>query len=152
MSRSKIFFCILLVFTIINIGDFLSTVPIRSYETNLFINFNNGFILLLFTKIFFNILVWTIYYRNVYVNEFAAFMFVFAIVWVGFNAGYFGLFYNLSVANNPEVLDSAAEHIANNSNAYYIAVRNMFYVLPGILTMLVYFVHKCNMKHAVIKC
>jgi len=149
MKKSKFLFWMLILMSIVNVLDFLTMLPVRDLETNP-IYLSSGIISLAFVKFCFMLLLWFIYFHNAYLNKYSIFCYSFFVVWSIFILGYFGTFFNLVVWLNPEILGVARNNLISSGSSYYNTVMTFFYLIPFILSSIVYFLYKSIFKYAII--
>ena len=150
MKRSKFLFWMLVLMSIVNVLDFLTMLPSKHLETNP-VYLSNGIISLAIVKFCFMLLLWFIYFHNAYSNKYFIFCYSFFVVWSIFILGYFGTFFNLVVWLNPGILEVSRTNLVSNNSSYYNTIMTFFYLIPFILSSIVYFLYKSIFKYAIMK-
>lgn len=147
--RSRKVFIALIVMTVLNFLDLITMLPVVEFESNP-IYHSHGIYGLIFIKVFFNLLMWLLYYYNKFHYEWLSFLFVFYIVWISFILLYFGILLNLTTHYNPDIIASSVDSIQTDNKIYYRSVMNFFFIIPAVLNLIVFWLHKDNIKYCMI--
>lgn len=147
--RSRKVFIALIIMTVLNFLDLITMLPVADLESNP-IYHSHGIYGLIFIKIFFNLMMWAFYYYNKFHWEWLSFLFIFYIVWISFILLYFGILLNLTTHYSPELITNSVNEIQSNNKVYYKSVMNFFFIIPAILNLIVFWLHKDNMKYCII--
>jgi hypothetical protein len=148
--RSRKILISLIILTVLNFLDFATMIHVSKFETNPIFN-SYGFLGLIVAKLVFNIAMWYLYYKNNFGREWIAYLFAFYIVWISFILLYFGIFLNVTLDHNPQLISNASARIQTNGSSYYSSVMNFFFIIPAILNLIVFWLHKDNLKYCMIK-
>jgi hypothetical protein len=147
--ENKTILVLMVIFTLLNICDVVTTIFIIEGEANPIVNWiGNMWVMVLF-KFLLVAFLWLYVLRNLYPTNMSYFMII-AILIYGSLALTLAQVVNIHAMMNPEVLAQAAATPVKERTQSYMIVMNLVYLIPILITILTFWLYERSRRTAII--
>ena len=143
--QNKPFFILLIVFTLLNIADVITTQFILPGEANPIYNLTNSLIPIYLLKALIIYIVYKFYKRGIYPSNMNYYVFLSLLIYGSFVL-LLAQIININAIINPEVLEAAAQTTTSERTTQYFWFMNLFYLAPILFNMLTFWIYDKSIK------
>jgi hypothetical protein len=146
---NKTLFWVMMVFTLLNLCDVVTTMFIFEGEANPLFNAVNNFGIIILLKFLIVGFIWIFVLRNLYPNHMSYFMLI-AVVVYGSVALLIAQIININGIFNPEIIQRAASTAVIDRTNYYFTFMSVIYLIPIIFSLLCFWIYNRSYKTTII--
>lgn len=143
--RNKPFFILLIVFTLLNIADVITTQFILPGEANPVYNLTGSLIPIYLLKGLIIYFIYKFYKRNIFPSNMNYYVFLSLLVY-GSLVLLIAQAININAIMNPELIEIAAQTSTQERTTQYFWFMNLFYLAPILLNMLTFWIYDKSIK------
>ena len=148
--KNKTLFVLMVIFTILNLCDVVTTMFIIKGESNPIVNLVGGNMwIMVGLKFLIVLFIWIYVIRNLFPNNMSYFMLV-AILVYGSLALLIAQVVNINAIIHPQVLAQAAATTTSERTQSYVTVMSVIYLIPILITLLTFWIYEVSHKTAII--
>jgi len=146
---NKTILVVLIIFSLLNLCDIVTTIFIFEGEANPLFNMINNFGIMIFLKLLVVSVIWIYVLRNLYPNNMSYFMLLSILVY-GSLALLLAQIININGILHPEIIEQAASVSVDERAVNYFWFMNVVYIFPILFSLLTFWIYDRSHNTAII--
>ena len=147
--KNKTLLVLMVLFTLLNICDVVTTNFIIKGESNPIVNLVGNMWIMVFFKFLIVAFIWIYVYRNLFPTNMSYFILI-AILVYGSLALVLAQVVNINAMINPNILAQAAAMPISERTQSYLIIMNIIYLIPILFTILTFWLYERSRNTAII--
>lgn len=127
--KNPIIFILLILFTLVNLGDAITSYFILDGESNPIYLLIGSIYIVYIIKLLFVIGMWLIWWKNIHASHFLYFIFIMILLMVIFTVS-IGMYSNIKGILNPQIVEAAKNIPVGEKIQYYKTLMLWIYIIP----------------------